>query len=191
MAVEGALGASRRAWGVEAMPAPSVASTVSHRAPLESATAKLALKLRTQVAVVAQKPAVLEGARETRRQRPFDIVAVRPHLPCPSPEGEGRNGTIKTEPFRPKAIVLPFCRGLELARAFVPFICKLAVGHYAQDAQLAEFVLVVRPREQQGCARQTSIGGAQEELPRNRYVASLEFTFATGDQLGEAFPVGR
>ena len=108
-----------------------------------------------------------------------------------APEGEGRNGTINTEPFRPRLSCSRLVGGLELERAFVPFICKLTVGNYAQDAQPGEFVLVVRPREQQGRPCQTSVGGAQEELPRSRNVASLEFTFATGDHLGEAFPVGR
>ena len=35
------------------------------------------------------------------------------------------------------------------------------------------------------------VGGAQKELPRNRNVARLEFMFATGDHLSEAFPIGR
>ena len=105
------------------------------------------------------------------------------------PEWYNQDGAVSAE--APRLSCSRLVGGLELARAFVPFICKLAVGHYALDAQPREFVLVVRPREQQGCPCQTSIGGAQEELPRNRNVASLEFTFATGDHLGEAFPVGR
>src|ERR1700680_3886281 len=50
-----------------------------------------------------------------------------------------------TEPFRPRLSCSRLVGGLEFARAFVPFICKLAVGHYALDAQPGEFVLVVRP----------------------------------------------
>ena len=42
--------------------------------------------------------------------------------------------------------------GLELARPLVPFICQFAVGRHTEDAQPGKFVLVVRPREQQGSA---------------------------------------
>src|SRR5262249_62369607 len=57
--------------------------------------------------------------------------------------------------------------GLKCARSAVPFICELAVGGHALDAQPREFILVVRPREQQGSPRDPPLGGAQEELPRN------------------------